>query len=228
MDIAPGFYAIIDPEHTPLGVMATAEAVLRGGCSVLQLRAKGMSDRELFRVACELRGLCQEHAVPFVVNDRVDVAITSNAEGVHLGQDDLPPEVVREHFTGFIGFSTHSLEQAISAHRSGAADLIGFGPVFDTSTKKNPDPTTGIEALHQVCREVTLPVVAIGGVKEPTLDALRNTGATWACAITAVTRQASLEDIESTARRFHVAFELDRGDRSGVLRSAFAPKAKPQ
>ena len=116
--------------------------------------------------------LCRAAGVPFCVNDRLDVALAVGADVVHLGQDDLPladaqrVRAVAGRPDLLIGFSTHNLAQALAA-AAGGADYIGFGPVFGTRSKLNPDPTVGLEALAEVCGAVAVPVVAIGGI---TLD----------------------------------------------------------
>ncbi len=178
-----GYYAILDATPALLeddaALLAQARLLLAGSPCCLQLRAKTSGARAMLRAARRLLPLCREHRVPFCVNDRLDVAVAAGADVVHLGQDDLPladalrlraelgrPELV-------VGFSTHNAEQARAAAAEGA-DYIGFGPVFATTSKLNPDPTVGVEALAAVCREVAVPVVAIGGIR---LDARARRGA---------------------------------------------------
>ncbi len=168
-----GYYAILDatPEllADPERLLARAEQLLAARPGYFQLRAKGASARELARAARLLLPVCRWAGVPFCVNDRLDVALAVGADAVHLGQDDLPladalavragspfPEIC-------IGYSTHDPVQAVTA-AEGGADYIGFGPVFATATKQNPDPTVGLDALAAVCRTVRVPVVAIGGI----------------------------------------------------------------
>lgn len=201
---ARGLYAIVDPEHVggrdPLEV---ARAILRGGCAVLQLRAKRLADRELVELARAMRALTAEQGVPFVVNDRADVARIVEADGLHLGQDDLRVSEARVLVGSMpIGLSTHDLAQAEAAVREGA-DLIGFGPVFPTATKENPDPVVGLDRLAQVSRRVPVPVVAIGGITADHLDSIRAAGAAFVAAISAV---AGAPDPEAAARRFHAGF----------------------
>ena len=197
-----GFYAIVDPAHcggrSPVDV---AEQVLAGGASMLQLRMKQGSgtDREHAQLARALRARARAAAVPFVVNDRADLALLVDADGLHLGQDDLSVADARVLLGARqVGVSTHSLEQARQAVRDGA-DLIGFGPVFDTQTKERPDPTVGLAALTEVCRAAGLPVVAIGGLTAQRAREAYAAGATWVAAISAVT-QAS--DVVAAARSF--------------------------
>jgi thiamine-phosphate pyrophosphorylase len=176
-----GFYAVVDN-------VSTAEKVVRGGASVLQLRAKTASSRALVELGHALRDLTRKAGIPFVVNDRLDVALITGADAVHLGQEDLPLEAARQ-IAGdrlAIGISTHTPAQAEAAARAGA-DYLGFGPVYATATKENPDPVQGVEALAEAVRRAgSTPVVAIGGIGLAHLSALRATNVAAVCAIAAV------------------------------------------
>ena len=196
-----GHYAIVDPEHAPGGVLSTARAILAGGCAVLQLRFKGSDDAEHLRVARALKGLAADAGVPFVVNDRVDIAVLAEADGLHLGQDDLPVADARKLFDGPIGLSTHDLDQARRAADEGA-DLIGFGPIFSTATKDRPDPVVGLDGLGAVCAELALPVVAIGGLTPERAVEAHRAGAPLVAAIGAVSRAA---DVRAAAAAMHRA-----------------------
>lgn len=199
-----GLYAIIDPEHCagrdPLEV---ARAVLRGGCAVLQLRAKRMQASERATLGGALRALCGASGVPFVVNDDLELALELGADGVHLGQTDLPVERARERAGGrlLIGVSTHDRTQARDAARRGA-DLIGFGPVFATQTKDDPDPVVGLPALAAVCEEVSIPVVAIGGLTLARAPDVRAAGPALGAVISAV---CGADDPERAAAELHAA-----------------------
>lgn len=195
-----GFYAIVDPEVSE--VVPTAEAILAGGCAVLQLRDKRGDDRATVALGRELARRCRSAGVPFVMNDRVDLALLVGADGLHLGQEDLPLEDARRLFTGPIGLSTHDLAQARQAAAAGA-DLIGVGPIFATTTKANADPPVGLEGLKQVCAAVPVPVVAIGGLQVAHASAVAAAGASLAAAIGAVCRA---DDPGQAARRFHEAW----------------------
>jgi thiamine-phosphate pyrophosphorylase len=166
---------------------ARAERLLAARPCCLQLRAKGASAAAMRDAALRLRPLCQAAAVPFCVNDRFDVALAVGAEVVHLGQEDLPLGEARRLAAGrlIIGFSTHNLQQALAAAQGGA-DYIGFGPVFGTRSKLNPDPTVGLEALRAVAAAVSIPVVAIGGI---TLELMDGVAATGAAAFASVARR---------------------------------------
>jgi thiamine-phosphate pyrophosphorylase len=202
--LRPGLYAIVDPEHTggrdPVGV---ARAVLRGGCALLQLRAKGLRDRELLELARAVRQECAGAGVPFIVNDRADVALLAGADGVHLGQDDLPV-VAAQRLLGpdaLLGISTHDVGQATEAFRL-PVDLIAYGPVFATRTKERPDPIVGLTALAAVTQASPVPVVAIGGITEATAAEVYQAGATWVAAISAL---GEAPDPEAAAHSLHTA-----------------------
>lgn len=182
-----GLYAIIDPEHCrgrdPLWV---ADEVLRGGCAALQLRAKQLPDRARLGLARALATRCRAAGVPFWINDRVDLALLVDADGVHLGQDDLPLADARALWPNKrLGLSTHDLTQAEAAVAQGA-DLIGFGPIFPTSSKQNPDPCVGLEGLAAVCQRVRCPVIGIGGITAAHAAAVAEAGAAYAAVIGAV------------------------------------------
>jgi thiamine-phosphate pyrophosphorylase len=177
-----GFYGVVDrPE--------LAETLVAAGASVIQVRMKGASARELWAAARDVRAITRRAGVPLVVNDRLDVALAVDADGVHLGQDDLSIDGARAAAGGrtiAIGISTHSIAQAVAAWRAGA-DYIGFGPVFATSTKEDPDPVVGLDGLAAAVRAVApLPVVAIGGIGVADAPAVAATGAAAACVISAV------------------------------------------
>lgn len=194
-----GFYAIVDPSLCVDPVGMTQE-ILYGGCAALQLRAKCLSDRDTLSLARRLEALCKVRRVPFFINDRVDIARVSGAQGVHLGQDDLPLSEARRVFPGgLIGISTHDRTQAGSAIASGA-DLIGFGPVYATTTKENAAPVVGLAALREVVRTSSVPVVAIGGIDASNVEEVANTKVAMVCALSAV---LSAPDPRSAARLFH-------------------------
>jgi thiamine-phosphate pyrophosphorylase len=199
-----GLYAIVDPEHCAgRDARVVAEAILRGGCAALQLRAKRLDDAAFLALAAELAALCRVHAVPFVVNDRVALARELRADGVHVGQGDLPIEQARALVGShvMISVSTHDAAQAAEAERRGA-DGIGFGPVFTTRTKEQPDPVVGTDNLARVCALARVPVIAIGGITLDTAPSVVAAGARVAAAIGAICGAA---DPEHAARALHAA-----------------------
>ena len=198
-----GLYAIIDPSvgSDPLEVAAAA---VRGGCAALQLRAKRLPDAQFLALGHELARVCRTTGVPFFVNDRFELARELAADGVHVGQTDASIETVRERIGKklSIGVSTHSLAQALDAERRGAS-MIGFGPIFATSSKADPDPIVGLDGLREVCARVNIPVIAIGGIGEHNVDEIAATGAPLAAVISAL---ACSPDPEQTARTLHRSF----------------------
>lgn len=132
---------------------------------MIQLRDKTASPRDFYEAALVAMKIARALNVRIIINDRLDVAAAVRADGVHLGQDDLPPDRARAVLPqgAIIGFSTHNLKQALEAD-STSADYIAFGPVFATSTKENPDPVVGLDQLAEIKRHVSKPLVAIGGI----------------------------------------------------------------
>jgi thiamine-phosphate pyrophosphorylase len=141
-----------------------ARALIDGGARLLQLRAKKLSGRDLLALARELAGLAHAAGASVIVNDRADVARLAGADGVHVGQDDLPPEIVRRVMpTGALGVSTHTLEQIEEALR-GPATYVAFGPVFATGTKETGYESVGLEMVARAAARSDRPLVAIGGI----------------------------------------------------------------
>jgi thiamine-phosphate pyrophosphorylase len=211
-----GYYAIVDAKPAALGELAALEArarrLLAAAPCCLQLRAKGADAAAMVAAALRLRDLCRDAGVPFCVNDRLDVALAVEADVVHLGQEDLPLADARRvraraKAEGMvIGFSTHNRAQALAA-AEGGADYIGFGPVFATGSKANPDPVVGVDALAEVCRLVSIPVVAIGGIGLDAVPAVARAGASAAAVIGAVD---AAPDPEAAGRAVGRAFDERR------------------
>jgi thiamine-phosphate pyrophosphorylase len=163
------------------------QAALRGGVDVLQLRSKTLSDRALLRLAKKLRVLTNRMKKLFIVNDRVDLMLASGADGVHLGQDDLPMTEARKLIrdrTKIIGRSTHSLSQALQAEREGA-DYIGFGPIFETPTKP-AYPPVGLNSIREAASRIKIPVVCIGGIDASNVERVIRAGATRVAVVRAI------------------------------------------
>ena len=165
-----------------------ASELLAAGPCALQLRAKRLAAAALRDAARELLPLCRAAQVPLCVNDRLDVALAVGADLCHLGQDDLPLADARRLAAGRgigLGVSTHDVEQASAAAAAGA-DYIGFGPIFETRTKANPDPVVGLAALARVTATVGVPVVAIGGITLDRVSLVAAAGARAAAVISAI------------------------------------------
>lgn len=174
-----------------------AAAACRGGAAVVQLRAKHATDREALAWARRIRALTREHGALFVVNDRFDLALLAEADGVHLGQDDLPPEALPGDARArlLVGRSTHTLAQARACAEP--VDYLAFGPLFGTTSKQSPHDARGLDALGEVVRAAApRPVVAIGGIDARRIGQVAAAGA-GAAVISAV---AGAHDPEAAVR----------------------------
>lgn len=200
-----GIYVITDsllrPERTHVEI---ALAAVSGGSRVIQLRDKEAFDEELIPVAREIRRITEGAGAIFIVNDRIEVALASDADGLHVGQSDIPtPEARRRWPDRLLGVSASTMEQAIEAERDGA-DHLGVGPVFSTATKRDADPVTGLDLLGEIRRECRLPVVAIGGIGLSNIAEVRRAGADSAAVISAV---VCAEDMAGATRALAEAWE---------------------
>lgn len=174
-----GLYAVIDTAYVSLPEMEeTASGILGSGVRLLQLRAKGLGSGETLEASMILKRLAQKYGAAFIVNDRVDIALMSGADGAHLGQDDIPLPEARKLLgpDSVIGVSTHCPEEAARAQRDGA-DYISFGPIFPTVTKKDALSPRGVEYLREIRKTVSIPIVAIGGVTEDNAAEVLTAGA---------------------------------------------------
>jgi thiamine-phosphate pyrophosphorylase len=200
----PFLYAILDAERLgerPAG--AAAEALARGGAAVVQLRAKRASDRRLLELGEETRDGARRSGALFLVNDRPDVARILDADGVHLGQDDLPPAEARRLLgpAAIIGRSTHSLAQ-LQAASSAPVDYIALGPIFATATKTDAEAVVGLDLLRAARRLTDLPLVAIGGIDRERAPLVVAAGASGIAVISALLDEP---DLERSARAFVAA-----------------------
>ena len=180
----PPLYAILDPEQTKGRATETAlRELLEGGIKLIQLRAKAMTPVDFLQLASTTRTLTRSYSCRLIVNDRVDIALACEADGVHLGQEDLPLYAARKLMGDrIIGISTHSREQAKEAEKGGA-DYIGFGPMFGTTTKATGYSARGLTMLRQVRDAVRVPIVAIGGISESNVEEVWQAGADSAAII---------------------------------------------
>ncbi|UCE17861.1 MAG: thiamine phosphate synthase [Gemmatimonadota bacterium] len=172
---------------------------ISGGADVIQFRDKEASTAEFYREAVILRKVTKASDVPFIINDRIDVARAVEADGVHLGQDDLPVSVARDILgpNKIVGISTHSLEQALIASLK-RPDYISIGPIYSTKTKKT-GPPVGVDVIRQIKENISIPIVAIGGITLETVSAVSQSGADCIALISSV---VSADDIAGTVRKF--------------------------
>ena len=200
----PKLYPITDRR---LSGLSHAEQVARlsdGGAGVVQLREKNLSPREFYREAEEALRVARARGVRLVINDRADIALALGADSVHLGQDDMPPGAARSLLgdKAIIGFSTHSVAQAIEAARL-LVDYVAIGPVFATSLKENPGPAVGLEGVARVREAVgQARLVAIGGINEENARAVLDAGADSVAVISALLVPCDPSEITLRVRRF--------------------------
>lgn len=170
------------------------EAALRGGVTIMQLREKERTTREYLELAEAVHGLTKQYHVPLIIDDRLDVAMAVDAEGVHLGQSDLPIHVARKLFGEgkIIGATTKTVPQALEAYAQGA-DYLGVGAIFPTTTKVKTI-LTSVETLDAICKAVPIPVNAIGGLNAENLDVLKGIPIAGVCAVSAIMKAADPAD----------------------------------
>jgi thiamine-phosphate pyrophosphorylase len=196
----PPLYPITDRRLSRLSHAAQVERLAAGGATLIQLRDKWATPREFYNEALDAVRVARRFGVRVIVNDRVDIALAVGADGVHLGQDDLPADKARA-LVGegrIIGFSTHSLKQALEASDA-PVDYIAIGPVFGTTTKDDPDPAVGLEAIAEIKRRASKPLVAIGGI---TLDRARSVIDAGADSLAVISDLYAAGDITGRVRAF--------------------------
>jgi thiamine-phosphate pyrophosphorylase len=197
MRALPRLYAIAD---AAFGDPATlAAALFDGGVRLLQLRSKRATPQLLLKQADAVLRIAPSDAI-VIINDSADVALLAGAAGVHIGQDDLPPEAARRVVgsEAIVGVSTHNLEQALAADQT-SADYIAVGPLFGTRHKDNPDPPVRLELLGSICRRVAKPVVAIGGI---TLERAPELFALGVASVAAIGDLLTAPDVTARARQW--------------------------
>lgn len=191
-----GIYFITDRTFCGLPAHEMTRLVLEAGVRIVQYREKNATRREIYEQALKLREMTSGYNAMLIVNDYADIALAVDADGVHLGQDDLPLREARRIMgERIVGISTHSMAEAKAASADGA-DYIGFGPIFHTTTK-DAGPPQGLDNLRSIKQNVRVPVVAIGGISEETLAAVLEAGADAAAVATAICRG----DVGENARR---------------------------
>jgi thiamine-phosphate pyrophosphorylase len=181
-------YAITGEQfHKGRDLVEVMEEAIVGGVDIIQLRDKKSSKKEVLEKAKRLKALAEKYDIPLIINDHIDVALAVDADGIHIGQDDLPIAEARKIVgeNKIIGISTHKIEEAREAQKNGA-DYIGVGPIFATQSKEDVvDPVT-TKYIEEVVNEINIPFVAIGGIKLHNVDQVLNSGATRICAISEI------------------------------------------
>lgn len=173
------------------------EDAIKGGTTLVQLREKDISSLEFYNIALKLKALVHHYHVPLIINDRLDIALAVDADGLHIGQEDLPLEVARRLLPGkILGYSVANVVQARQAQKNGA-DYLGASPVYLTSSKPDAGPPVGLAELKRIKTSVSLPVVGIGGIGLGNITEVKATGIDGVSIISAILGNA---DIEGAAR----------------------------
>lgn len=197
MNVDFKLYLITDRKQTKLPLPEAVRLALKGGVRAIQLREKDLPIRELLALAEEIRKSTNEFGAKLFINDRVDIAVAVDADGVHLGHQSMPPEAVRK-IVGkrmLIGVSTHNAAEAKAAEQGGA-DFITFGPVYPTPSKMKYGPPAGGDALCDVKGRINIPVFGLGGIKGDNIHTVLQAGADGIAMISAI---LAAEDIRSAA-----------------------------
>ena len=167
-------------------LVQTIEQAIQGGVTMVQVREKNLSTLEFFQVALAIKDITTKYRVPFIVNDRADIALAVDADGLHIGQSDLPLIVARKILgpTKIIGVSASTLEEALLAEKDGA-DYLGVGAIFPTMTKDDAD-SVSLAQLKTIKNNVSIPLVAIGGINENNIKKVMETGIDGAAVVSAI------------------------------------------
>ncbi|MGB9975448.1 thiamine phosphate synthase [Thermovenabulum sp.] len=171
------------------------EEAINAGVTVVQLREKNISDREFYEMGLKLREVTKKYGVPLIINDRVDIAIAVDADGVHLGQEELPAKVVREviGYKKIIGVSASSLKEAEEAYKYGA-DYIGVGAIFPTPSKKDAK-YVGLQTLKEITEKIPIPILAIGGISKENIQEVLKYNIKGVCCISAILKGDVSENV---------------------------------
>ena len=180
------FYFVTDSELSKNNIFSDAENAIKAGCKIIQYREKNKSTKDMIEEARQLKEICEGKAI-LLVDDRVDVALAVGADGVHIGQEDIPYETARLllGMNKIIGLTVHNLEEAIEAEKLGV-DYIGLAPIFKTDTKEDAREPIGTKMIETVRKNVSLPIVAVGGINKHNVKDVIDSGADSVVSIYAV------------------------------------------
>jgi len=193
-----GLYFITDSRLTKKNIFEDIKAAIKGGVRIIQYREKNLPKEKITEEAKKLKELCKENNVLFLINDFVDIAIEVDADGVHLGLDDIPYEKARALLGNekIIGLTAHNKEEAIEFQNLGA-DYLGISPVFTTTTKPDAGKAMGIENLKEIISSVKIPCIAIGGIDENNAEEVAKTNVDGIAIISAIVTK---DDVEETTK----------------------------
>ena len=198
-----GYYFITDAGLSRAGNIADVRCAAAEGAPIVQYRAKNLETRVLYDEALVLKGLCGD--TRFIINDRLDIALAVDADGVHVGQEDMPYKQARRLLgpRKIIGVTVHDVEEAVAAEKMGA-DYVGVSPVFATGTKPDAGKPCGAEVVRQIREAISIPIAAIGGIDLNNAPDVIAAGADMVCAISAV---VASDDVRAAIRKFQRLFE---------------------
>ncbi|NLB55517.1 MAG: thiamine phosphate synthase [Lentisphaerae bacterium] len=197
-----GLYLVTsEPLSAGRSTLTIIQEALAGGVKLIQLREKEMAPRRFVEMAVEARKLIHDAGAILIINDRLDVALASGADGVHLGQDDFPPEYARKIGPDLIiGVSTHNIEEAVLAEKYGAS-YVNIGPVFPTKTKAYEGEYIGLDGISRISSHISIPFTVMGGIKQENIPDLTAHGARTIAVVTAVTQADSPRVAAESLRR---------------------------
>jgi len=180
------FYLVTDPDLSRDGIFSDVENAIKAGCKIIQYREKNKNTKDMIEEATKLKEICAGRAI-FLVDDRVDIALAANADGIHIGQEDIPYNTARMLLgkDKIIGLTVHNLEEAIEAEKLGV-DYIGLAPIFKTGTKEDARNPIGTKMIELVRKRVNLPIVAVGGINKQNVKEVIDSGADSVVSIYAV------------------------------------------
>jgi thiamine-phosphate pyrophosphorylase len=199
-----GYYYVSDSALSMQGILSDVEIAVRAGACLIQYRDKNADTSRMYEEAAALKKICGSSGSRLIINDRLDVALAADADGVHIGQSDMPLKAVRKILGSkkIIGVTVHSPEEAIIAEKDGA-DYLGVSPIFPTVTKGDAGSPCGIDILRKIRGNSSIPVAAIGGINFSNLDHVIEAGADMVCMISAVIAEDPVfEKMKEIQRRF--------------------------
>ncbi|MHB8280062.1 MAG: thiamine phosphate synthase [Candidatus Humimicrobiaceae bacterium] len=193
-------YFITDSRLTRRGIIEDIKSAINAGVKAIQYREKEKSTREMLKEADKIKNICKKNNVLFIVNDGIDIALATDADGVHLGNNDMPYEIARELLgkNKIIGLTVHNMKEAKRAEKLGA-DYIGVSPIFKTRTKPDAGIPKGLELIKEVKNNTTIPFVAIGGINENNIKSVLTAGAKSIAIISAIVTKS---DVERECKKF--------------------------
>jgi len=201
-----GYYFVSDTVLSAAGMLNDVRSAVHAGAKLIQYRDKNVDTAVMYKKACEIKALCKDGNSKVIINDRVDIALAVDADGVHIGQSDMPYEIARRLLGNnkIIGVTVHNVTEAIEAERLGA-DYLGVSPIFSTHTKTDAGNPCGLDTLKKIRQECAIPIAAIGGIDSENVDEVIEAGADMVCMISAVIQSSNVtNEILQIQRRFRL------------------------